>query len=107
MSAERAALDAQISALESALAAMGTGVTARNGATRVRASSERRAGSLKDHIQRVLAKAGAPMAVSDITAAVVRSGFKSKNKTLGTSVGIALADMPGVRRVGRGVYRLR
>ena len=37
-------------------------------------------------------------------AAVVRSGFKSKNKTLGTSVGIALGDMPGVRRVRRGIY---
>jgi hypothetical protein len=43
------------------------------------------------------------MPVSEITAAVVRAGFKSKNKTLGTTVGIALAGMPGVRRVRRGV----
>lgn len=41
-----------------------------------------------------------------ITAAVVRSGFKSKNKTLSTSVGIALAEISGVRRVSRGVYGL-
>jgi hypothetical protein len=47
-----------------------------------------------------------PLPVSEIAAGVVRSEFKSKNKTLATTVGIALADMAGVRRAGRGVYGL-
>lgn len=63
-----------------------------------------RPGSLKDHIRRVLAGGGV-MAVKDIAAAVLRSGFKTKNKTLAKSVGIALAKMPGVVRVGRGKFR--
>ena len=67
-------------------------------------SSDHRAGSLKDHIQRVLTNDATPVPVAESVAAFIRSGFKSKNKTLATSVGIALADMPGVRRVRRGVY---
>jgi hypothetical protein len=46
------------------------------------------------------------MPVEYIAAAIVRFGFKSKNKTLGTSGGIALGDMPGVPRVSRGVYAI-
>lgn len=106
LTAERDAFDTQIAALESALAAMGTASASRNGAT-PRASSEYRTGSLKAYIQRVLSDAGTPMPVAEVTASVVRAGFKSKNKTLGTSVGIALADMPTARRVKRGVYGLR
>lgn len=107
LTAERTALDAQISALESALAVMGAASAPLSGRTTARAPSEYRPGSLKAYIQRVLSDAAAAMPVAEITAAVVRSGFKSKNKTLGTSVGIALANMPTVRRMKRGIYRLR
>ena len=107
LTVERDALDAQIAALESGLAALGTGAAPKTGARVARTSSEYRSGSLKDRIQRVLSGNRAPMRVTEITAAVVRSGFKSKNKTLATSVGIALAEMSGVRRIGRGVYDLR
>lgn len=63
-----------------------------------------RAGSLKDHIRKVLAGGGV-MEVKAITAGVLKDGFKTKNKTLAKSVGIALASMPGVTRVGRGRFR--
>lgn len=106
LAAERNALDTQVAALESALAVMGAASASRNGATSARASSEYRTGSLKAYIQRVLSDSGSPMPVAEVTDAVVRAGFKSKNKTLGTSVGIALAEMPTVRRVRRGVYGL-
>ena len=68
--------------------------------------SKFRPGSLKDVIHGVLAGAGGPMSVKDITETVVSSGYESKNKTLAKSVGIALMDMPGVRRIGRGMYKL-
>ncbi|MDX2199089.1 MAG: hypothetical protein SF069_08975 [Phycisphaerae bacterium] len=65
-----------------------------------------RPGSLKDVIHGVLAGAGGAMAVKDIAQGVVSSGYKSKNKTLAKSVGIALTDMKGVKKIGRGLYGL-
>ncbi len=65
-----------------------------------------RPGSLKDVIHGVLAGAGGAMAVKDIAEGVVSSGYKSKNKTLAKSVGIALTDMKGVKKIGRGLYGL-
>ncbi|MGE0479586.1 MAG: hypothetical protein AB7Q17_03840 [Phycisphaerae bacterium] len=124
--AQRSALDAQIGALDAALAALRGGAP-RAAAARgprkagrparaaakakprgraTRAASGVRAGSLKDYIQRVLS-AGTPMSVKDITTGVTKSGFKTKNKTLATSVGIALANMPSVARVSRGVFKLK
>ena len=47
------------------------------------------------------------MAVKDITAAVLKAGYPSKSKTLAHSVGVALREMPGVVKVGRGQFRLR
>ncbi len=62
-----------------------------------------RAGSLKEYILKTLERSGKPMRVKDISSAVISAGYKSKNKTLGKSVGIALAQL-GVKRVGRGLY---
>jgi hypothetical protein len=44
------------------------------------------------------------MGVSDITIAVVNPGSSRRSKTLGTSIEIALGEMPGVRPVKRGMY---
>lgn len=62
-----------------------------------------RAGSLKEYILNVLDQAGKPMRVTDIASAVVDAGYKSKNKTLAKSVGIALAQLK-VKKYGRGLY---
>ncbi|RJP41684.1 MAG: hypothetical protein C4547_01255, partial [Phycisphaerales bacterium] len=62
-----------------------------------------RAGSLKDHIDRILRSAGGPVAIRDITRGVTKSGYKTKSKTLGNQVSAAIADMK-VRKVGRGMY---
>lgn len=124
--AQRSALDVQIGALDAALAALRGGAP-RAAATRGRRRAGRptrapgkakrrgrapratggvRSGSLKDYIQRVLS-AGTPMSVKDVTSGVTKAGFKTKNKTLATSVGIALANMPSVARVSRGVFKLK
>jgi hypothetical protein len=113
---QREHLDRQIAAINQALAAFGAHVPAAPAAPAARAAGPQRGGrrggggrgvrpgSLKDYIHRVLAGGGV-MAVKDIAAGVVKAGFKSKNKTLAKSVGIALAKMPGVKRVGRGKFR--
>jgi hypothetical protein len=106
VAAQRAEVDAQIAAVEGALAALGASA----GGAQVRASGRRpsfRQGSLKDHIARVLGARRGPMSVKDITAAVRRAGYRSKNKTLDKSVGVALAEMRQIVKVARGQYRWR
>lgn len=63
--------------------------------------------SLKDFIRKVLARAGGPMKVKDITDAVLRAGYRTSSKTLANQVSMALAQMKEVQKVGRGVFRLR
>jgi hypothetical protein len=104
--AQRAEVDAQIVAVEGALAALGASA----GGTQVPASGRRtsfRQGSLKDHIARVLGAHRGPTSVKDVTAAVRAAGYRSKNKTLDKSVGVALREMRQVVKVARGQYRLR
>ena len=60
--------------------------------------------SLSDYILRVMAP-GQPMSVKEITTAVLAAGYQSRNKTLSKTVGALLGKMPGVERVGRGIYR--
>ncbi len=45
--------------------------------------------------------------VKDISAAVLRAGYKSNDKKLDHSVGKALSGMNNVTRIERGVYRLK
>ncbi|MFH1747776.1 MAG: hypothetical protein ABIG44_12130 [Planctomycetota bacterium] len=110
--AQRQTLDAQISALDNAMATMGTGQPSgtaahlmlhRGGAS----GGGRRAGSLKVYINKVMTGHKGTMAVKDIAAGVLRAGYKTKNKTLAKSVGIALTQMPEAIRVGRGQFRLK
>ena len=65
-----------------------------------------RPGSLKSVITTVLTGKGI-MAVKDITAGVLKAGYKTRNKTLAKSVGIALAEMKNVAKIGRGRFRLK
>jgi len=109
--AQRTALDEQITMIDRALAAMGS---ASPSAGRTRAAGPgrrgrrgRRSGSLKDVIGRVMAARKGPMEVKAITTAVMKSGYKTKNKTLAKSVGIALTQMPEITKVSRGTFRLR
>jgi len=66
-----------------------------------------REGSLKSYIERVIRAARKPMRRVEITAAVLKAGYKSRNKTLAKSVGVALRTMPSVKRIGRGVFRAK
>lgn len=106
--AQRAKLDPQIAAVEGALRALGVALRPPAGrAVRVGGGGGPRKGSLKDCIRRVLSARKGPMAVKDVTAAVLKAGHKSKNKTLDKSVGTTLTQMPKVVKVARGQYRLR
>jgi len=98
-----AAIDAVVSGAAAPRAAVAAGAMGRRGRRR---GAEPRAGSLKDYILRVLSGGGV-MAVKDITSSVLQAGYKSRNKTLSKSVGIALTQLSGVTKVGRGKFRLR
>jgi uncharacterized C2H2 Zn-finger protein len=106
--AQQTRLASQIDAIDRALAALGA-APAKPAApsARGRRGPRARRGSLKDYIGRVLRAGGAPMTVKDVTASVRRAGFKSRNKTLAKSVGIAMSQMPDVAKVSRGVFRLK
>ena len=106
--AKHAQVAAQIEAIDRALAALGAASrTPAAKPQRRRGGAGLRRGSLKYYVDRVLRARGRAMAVKDVTAAVQRAGFKSKNKTLGKSVGIAMSQMPNVRKVSRGTFRLK
>ncbi len=104
LTAERRDLDDKIEAIDRALAELGQKPGGRS--ARKASGGQARAGSLKAYIEKVLG-AGDVMSVKDITANVLKSGFKTRNKTLGTSVGIALSQMSNVKKVSRGKYALR
>jgi len=105
---ERALIDEKICAIESALGAMGSAAAQPGSGRPGRAAAGRgaRAGSLKAYVGRVLAGRGV-MAVKDITEGVRKAGYKTRNKTLSKSVGIALTQMKDVRKVGRGRFKLK
>jgi hypothetical protein len=108
LAAQRSQVDVQLVAVEGALAAISTSphpVTARS-AGRARGGGARR-GSLREYIERVLRGRSRPISVKGVTAAVLKAGYRSKNKTLDKSVGVALAEMRQVVKVARGQYRLR
>ena len=106
--AQRAALDSQMAALDQALAVLGAEAPARKGPPgKGRRGTGYRSGSLKAHIQQVLQAQSSAMAVKDVTAAVCQAGFKSKDKALARSVGVALRGMRDEAKIGRGVFRLR
>lgn len=114
-------IQAEVTAVENAIRQMGATPVVRssrsatsfapiaNGKTKGKGRGRHgpRAGSLKEYIVRALTGKGV-MAVKDITSSVLALGYKTKNKTLAKSVGIALAELRNrVERVGRGKFKLR
>ncbi|MEW6249863.1 MAG: hypothetical protein AB1716_04395, partial [Planctomycetota bacterium] len=106
--AQQGRIDAQLAAVSRLLQTLGAPASGRAPAGRPGGPGRRgRAGSLKTFIERALRSAGKPMRVVEITAAVQRAGYPTRNKTLAKSVGNALTDMPGVEKVDRGVFRAK
>jgi hypothetical protein len=116
---QRDTLDGQIHAVENALVvigvprAYGRPAGAPVGRRRGRRPGRPRAGgraprpgSLKAYILDVMTGSGV-MAVKEITAGVLSAGYRTKNRTLAKSVGIALTEMKNVAKVGRGRFRLK
>jgi len=109
--AQRATLDAQIAEIDSALRTMGAGALPAAAGVAVAAPARRggrapRKGSMKEFITAVLGQGGV-WAVKDVSEAIVKAGYKSRNQTLAKSVGIALAEMPQAKKIGRGRYQLK
>ena len=106
--AQRAQVSLEIDAIDKALAAMGGAVRA-PGRKSIggRRGGGARAGSLKSYIERVLSAGGGKMAVKDVATAVRKAGFKTRNRTLAKSVGVALSEMSNVRKVSRGTFCLK
>ena len=107
LAAQRAALDAQVAALDQALAALGGSVASVQVRRGGRRSPAFRAGTLPAYIGRVLHAHRGAMAVQEVTAAVLKAGYKSRDKALPKTVGKYLAAMPGVKRIGHGLYRAK
>lgn len=110
---EQTGLQKKLAALDATIAAFGgngvsygamPGPAARMGRKGGRGAYRR--GSLKECIDGVMA-GGEPMEVKEVHAAVLKAGFRSKNKTLAKSIGIALSQMPTVVKVSRGVFRAK
>lgn len=80
----------------------GKSSTARKGT-----SKAHRPGSLKDCIMKVLGQSSGSVAVKDISKRLKNAGYKTKSKSLGNQVTMALREMPGVSKVGRGQYAAR
>lgn len=60
--------------------------------------------SLGDTLTKVLGDAGKPMSIPDLTAAVKAAGYASGSAKFSVVVGNVVAKLPGVKRVGRGLY---
>jgi len=106
LDAQRQQLDENVAAIDAALTVLGAAITKPVVARHKRGKGPS-AGTLKDHIARVLRGRSKGLSRKDITVAVLKAGYKSKSKTLNHAISKALADMKNVSRVGRGVYRLR
>ena len=106
----RDSLNERIAALDNALAHLGAslGERASSGTSDGRGRRPR-GSSLKEYVGKVLRANRRTMAVRDITRAVLKAGYQTKNATLDKSVGIALAEMVKAgqaNKVGRGMFRI-
>jgi len=118
--AQRESIEAQLSGIENAMSAMGTGamiVPGRPGRPSGRPAGRRgrrgrgrpkgsggRSGSLKPMVVQVLRQRGGAMTPQEIATAVVRAGYRTKAGNLTKAVSNALPDIREVKRVGRGQY---
>lgn len=106
---QREALDAEVSAISGALAALGNPKAARSPDAPRRGrppGSGGRPGSLKSFIVRVLSQRSRPMSPRDIAAAVAKTGYKSKAKDLTKAVSNSLPELKNIKKVGFGMYQL-
>jgi hypothetical protein len=107
IAAQAAALNTQLMGLDDVLALLGG--PARMSVAPGKHDGHRTSapGTLREHIARVLHAHRRPLHVKEITAAVVRAGYKSRDKELTKSIGKYLVSMPGVIKVGRGTYLMK
>ena len=107
---QQAGLQAEIDKLSEAMSTLGAATTRRKVGRRARRGPRRgaagvRAGSLKSFILKVM-RPGQVMAVKDVAAAVRRRGYKTKSHNFPNQVSNALAQIPSVKKVSRGKFKL-
>jgi len=105
--AQHAALGARLAGLSQALQVLGAPSASKPARRRKSRGKKRgvRKGSLPDFIGRVLRQTKEAVSPRDIAARVLKAGYKSKSKNLTNMVSNALAGLPGVSKLGRGLYR--
>lgn len=108
LTTQRDSLDAQISGIQNAMSMMDGGRLAVPSAPRRGRppGSGAQAGSLKGTIVKVLRQRGRPMSPKEIAVSVVKAGYKSGAKNLTKAVSNALPELPAVKKVGRGQYKM-
>ncbi len=116
LTSRRAALDAQIAAVVTALGAMGEAggaspgrPSARKVGRRVMRGGNGRLGSgvsLKAFIARSLRKSSKPLGPTEIASAVLKAGYKTTSKNFVRRVSNALLGLKGLRKAGRGKYTM-
>ena len=62
---------------------------------------------LAEYIRRVLARAKKPKRAAEITAAVLKAGYPTKDKTFSKRVPKILGEDKRFKRVAHGIYKLR
>ena len=111
LAAEQAQLAIQLGALDQLLTTLGgtapkpTAGRALQGRKIRGGHGGAREGSLKSYVERVLRATRRPMRRAEVAAAVLKAGYTSRNKAFAKSVGVALRTMPGVKKIGHGVFR--
>jgi hypothetical protein len=107
IAAEAAAATARLAAIDEVLALFGGSARASVAPRKQRIRGAARPGTLREYIGQVLGTRRGPVPVREITAGVLRAGFKSRDKELTKSVGKCLLRMPGVVKVARGTFQLK
>ncbi|HUU85253.1 MAG TPA: C2H2-type zinc finger protein [Phycisphaerae bacterium] len=107
LSAQQAALETEIAAVDQAIQAMsGTGAAPPARRSRKGGGSKGvRTGSLTDFVGRVLRRKKRPMTPAEVVQGVKTAGYKTSAKSLPNMVANTLAKMPGVKKVRRGLYQ--
>jgi hypothetical protein len=109
--AQRITIDSQVAALDQAIAVLGGPVVKTTTKPWIRRKPRPgrtvQAGTLPAYIRQVVYAHRGPMTIKEVTAAVLRAGFESRNMELPKTVGKFLAAMPNVVKVDRGVYRMK
>ncbi|MCP4246990.1 MAG: hypothetical protein GY778_08060 [bacterium] len=106
--AEQTKVEAQISAISTAIDAMTANPSgaASIAAKPVRLPGDPFPGSLKEAVNQVLVQCGTPLGPVEIAERVLKGGYQTQGTNLANMIGTCLRGMSHVKKAGRGRYRV-